>query len=53
MHVSHLGEQVATYDLDVVLFVEHEVLRLQVPVHDLHLLQVLKHVHHLRREKSH
>ena len=42
---------IITYDFDVVVFVEHKILRLQIPVHNLLRLQVSEHVDELGREK--
>ena len=44
---------VATYNLDIPVFVEHEVLGLEISVHNLVLLQVLERMHDLRRVTPH
>ena len=41
-----------TYDFDVVVLVEHKILRLQIPVHNLLRPQVRKHVDKLGGEKA-
>ena len=42
-----------TYDFDVVVLVEHKILRLQIPVHNLLRPQVRKHVDKLGGKKTH
>ena len=44
---------IATHQLDVEKLVNHDILRLQVPVHDLQLLQVLQDVYKLGRVVAH
>ena len=44
-----LKQQPLTYNFDVLVFIEHEVLRLEVSVHDFKALHVLERVYQLGR----
>ena len=46
-----VGSYRITYDFNVVVFVEHKVLRFQVTVHYLQRLKVFKHIYYLCRVK--
>ena len=41
-----------TYHFDIVVLIEHDILRLEISVHDLEFLQVLQHINKLGSEQA-